>query len=76
MNDPLLQEILKILNASDRPLPTTEVASGVLASRQRTISRLQRLLSEGQIGGRYLVTGGQGIWIWWRNDAFTKIGGD
>lgn len=71
--DPLSLKILKILKASDRPLVTTEVAREARDTREKILTRLQRMKDSGDLGGRHVFAGSQGIWLWWRKDAFVKV---
>jgi len=69
----LPSKILKIVNASDKPLHTSEVVRANLkASDYQVKMSLIRLMNEGKISGRLLDVA-RGIWIWWPKNAFRKV---
>jgi hypothetical protein len=63
----------KLVNASDNPFITTEISRQLGTTREKTISHLQRLLSERKLAGRHIPSEGEGVWIWWQKDAFTLV---
>jgi hypothetical protein len=69
----LPSKILKIVNASDKPLHTLEVVrTNLKASDYQVKMSLIRLMNEGKISGRLLDVA-RGVWIWWPKDAFRKV---
>lgn len=70
MKDPLSRKILKLINASDRPLSKKEIEQKTGSSEIMVRYRLQDLRLAGLIEGRKYESSGQGLWIWWRKDSF------
>lgn len=50
-----------------------EIVGKVGATREMIMARLQKLHLNGRISGRDISAGGQGVYIWWRKDAFGKV---
>lgn len=79
MEDKILIRILEIINQSDQPLETKELLEPLAeklkketVTRTKLFYRLTLLRGEGKIKGKF-VGPGKGVWIWWRNDAFSSI---
>ena len=68
-------KVLKLVNSSPRPIATTERAEKFFVSWDRTVTALRDLRGDGEIEGHKFGAGGQGIWVWWRKDAFRKVEG-
>ena len=71
MKDKLSRKILKFINASDVPRSSSEIRQRTGASEMQVRWRMPDLLVTGKVNGKK-VPGGQGIWIFWRRDAFGK----
>lgn len=81
MNDPICDIILNVIKKSAEPLETKEIqeqAEKIVKNITRTklFYRLNMLRGDGTIKGKF-VGPGKGVWIWWKNEAFTdgKTGG-
>ena len=65
------------MNKSDQPLETKEILDYVSEKSKDIIHsmvlyRLMNLRGDGEINGKRISAGAKGVWIWWREDAFTK----
>lgn len=74
MMDEIGEEILKIIEDASIPLETKEIHLELNKkrgdiSRSKLMYRLNNLLGEGKIEGKY-VGSGKGVWIWWSKKFF------
>ncbi|MCK4784958.1 MAG: hypothetical protein KAV87_14495 [Desulfobacteraceae bacterium] len=73
IQDEISKKCLKVLNSSDMPLHTMEIARKLDCGTQYKVqNRLMRLMNSEEISGRLLDVA-KGIWVWWRKDAFGKV---
>lgn len=78
MEDAISNAVLKIINQSDQPLETKEILEKLegkikkeTVTRTKLFYRLNLLRGEGKIKAKF-VGPGKGVWIWWKNNAFSK----
>ena len=70
--DKLAEMLLKTLNEASEPLETKEIEKKLpTATRSKIFSRLIALVIAGVVKGKR-VGSGNGTWIWWKKDGFTK----
>ena len=78
MRDAISNDIIAIIDSNNEPLETKEIEERVKlkikkesVTRTKIFYRLNNLRGDRLIEGKF-VGPGKGVWIWWRNSAFSK----
>ena len=64
MTDDISIKALRIIRKSSEPMSTKELQERLMITRTKMFYRLNRLVVEGKIRGKY-ISSGKGVWVWW-----------